>query len=239
MLCRQLLVMTGLLLLLAVPALSATLSNKDGKRLVDETTTIAWYTELTGEDDYANKPLHVIKAAIFGAFDAKHRFAFTQEERQEAGKKLLPPNAPLLSVNGRPLRADSVLLREEAPQLFKKQRGDFTCFVSREAVELAALYFTGHSVREHPTPKGDELLGKVVLTEKGYFVSIEGLGDTFKKAELRKIAPYGEGFVLTGKIIDDMAAEDGKDRSGTFRLELFPGEEPGTWKRRYAEQGTE
>ena len=65
-------------------------------------------------------------------------------------------------------------------------------------------------------------------------MSIDGLGDAATESVLKKVEPQGDGYVLTGDVVEVM--EGGTP--GTFRLVLVPGEAPGTWKRRYTEEGT-
>lgn len=222
----------------AAPGLAADLSQNEAKRLLQDTTTIAAYLDLKGESDYENKPGNVIKAALFGAYDAKMSFAYEQQRLKEEGKKPLPGNAALFSVNGQPVRADMVLRREDAPDVFKNLSESFTCFITRDAAELAALHFTGHAIKEHSALKGDEFFGDTILNDKGYFVSIDGLGDTATEAVLKKVAPQGDGFVLTGEVVEVMGDPDERKKPGAFRLELKPGDAPGTWKRQYTEKDT-
>ena len=226
----------SLSLALAKPCLAADLSQDDAKRLLEDTTTIATYLEFKGESDYTGKPENIIKAALFGCFDAKSRFVFEQEQRKEDGKKPLPDTTALFTVNGRPVTADQILSREDAPALFNNLSEKFTCFISRDAVALAALHFTGHSIKEHRAPKGDERFGDTLLNDKGYFVSIDGLGDAPTEAVLKKITAQADGFILTGEVIEVIGDPDEHKKPGTFRLELKPGEEPGTWTRQYSEK---
>lgn len=221
----------------AAPGMAADLSQDDAKRLLKDTTTIAAYLELKGESDYANKPENIIKAALFGAYDAKMTCAYEQDQRKEEGKPALPGTTALFAVNGQPVAADQVLRREDAPELFKNLSESFTCFITRDAAALAALHFTGHAVKEHNAPKGDGFLGDTLLDDKGYFVSIDGLGDAATEAVLKNVAPQGDGFVLTGEVVEVMGDPDEKEKPGTFRLELKPGDVPGTWKRQYSEKG--
>ncbi len=224
---------------LAQSGVAADLSQDDAKRLLKDTTTIAAYLELKGESDYAGKPENIIKAALFGCYDAKMAFAYAQGERKEAGKPALPATTALFTVNGKAVPANQVLRREDAPDVFKNLPESLTCFMTRDAVALAALHFTGHGIKEHRAPKGDEFFGETRLNDKGYFVSIDGLGDTATESVLKKISPKGDGFVLTGEVIQVMGDPDEHKKPGTFRLELMPGEAPGTWKRQYSEAGVE
>ena len=224
-------------LALPKPGIAATLSQEEAKRLLIDTSTIATYLTLKGESDYANKPDNIIKAALFGAFDAKMEFTFEQEQRKEEGKQTQSDTTAMFTVNGQPVTADQVLMREEAPEIFKNLSEKFTCFVSKEAVALAALHFTGHSIKNHKAPKGDEVLGDTLLNDKGYFVSIEGLGDAPTEAVLKSVSPQGDGFVLRGEVVEVMGDPEEMEKPGKFCLELKPGDVPGTWKRQYSEIG--
>ncbi|MBE6440814.1 MAG: hypothetical protein E7022_00560 [Desulfovibrio desulfuricans] len=221
----------------AAPGMAADLSQDDAKRLLKDTATIASYLELKGESDYTGKPQNIIKAALFGCYDAKSAFAYAQEGRKEAGKPTQPGTTALFTVNGKAVTADQILRREDAPDAFKNLAESFTCFMTRDAVALAALRFTGHRVKEHSAPKGDEFFGDVLLNDKGYYVSIDGLGDAPTEAVLKKVVPQGDGFVLTGEVVEVMGDPEEHKKPGTFRLELTPGDVPGTWKRRYSEKG--
>ena len=223
-------------LALATPIMAADLSPKDAQRLLNDTKMLFSYLGLKGESDYAAKPENIIKAALFGCFDAKMSFNFEQEERKEAGKAALPKTTPLFKVNGKAVTANQVLMRDDAPNLFKNVPESFTCFIVKDAIALGALYFTGHSIKKHTAPKGNELLGDTLLNDKGYYVSIEGLGDAATESELKKIKPQGEGFVLTGKVVEVMDGGEEQNKAKIFRLELKPGEAPGTWKRQYIEK---
>ncbi|MBO4368502.1 MAG: hypothetical protein J5803_00140, partial [Desulfovibrio sp.] len=163
-------------LMLPTKAMAAELSQADAKRLLQDTALIESYLNLKGESDYVGDPLNIIKAALFGAFDAKMSFLYKQENRKEEKKDLLPQNAPLFVVDGKSVTADQVIMRDEASDLFKNLPETCTGFITRNAVELAALYFTGHRIKEHKAPKGDEMLGDTILKENGYYISIEGLG---------------------------------------------------------------
>ena len=179
---------------------------------------------------------NVIKAALFGCFDAKNEFNIEQDMRKEAGKQPLPGTSAMFSVNGTAVPANSVFFRHEAPNVFKGLAKSFTCFITRQAVEVAALRFTGHRITKHVAPKDDELLGETLLNDKGYFVSIEGLGDAPTDAELKKVEPQGDGFLLTGDVVDVFVDGIDHKKPSTFRLVLTPGEAPGTWKRQYVEK---
>lgn len=230
-------IMTLLLsLALSTSVMAADLSQDDAKRLLKDTKTIASYLELKGESDYAGKPQNVIKAALFGCFETKNEFNIAQDTRKEEGKQPLPETAAMFSVNGTDVPANSVLFRHENPNAFKGLSESYTCFITRQAVEIGALRYTGHRITKHVAPKGDEFLGETLLNDKGYFVSIEGLGDAPTSAELKKIEPKGDGFVLTGDVVEEFIDHDEHKKPSTFRLELTPGEAPGAWKRQYSEQ---
>ena len=221
----------------ARPGSAATLPQQEAERLLSDTYTLLCYMDLTGEADYADKPQNVLRAALFGAYDAKMGFAYEQEMRTEAGKPPLPANAPLFSVDGKPLPADQVVRRDEdSTGIFNNLPEEFTCFITKEAVELAAPYFTGHRFGEHVDPGELEGLGRVILNDKGYFVSIDGLGDPGSEPVLKQIEPQGNGFVLTGEIEEYMGDPDETKAAPAFRLELMPGEVPGAWKRQYTQQ---
>jgi len=218
-------------------AIAANLSNDDAKRLLEDTMTISWYMDLNGESDYTEKPLNIIKAALFGAYDAKGTFEYEQEQLAEAGKQAKPANSPLFTIDGRTVTADQIMARDEAPDLFKGLPETFTYFITRDAAELSALRYTGHRIKEHMDPKDEEYLGGTRLTDKGYFVGIDGLGCPATEAELKNVAPNGEGFVLTGKVVEVMGEPEEQNKPWSFRLELTPGDAPGTWKRQLTEPG--
>ncbi len=212
-------------------AAPAALAQQEAERILQDTFTIAGYVGLKGEADYAGKPQNIIAAALFGAFDAKMEYAFEQDRRKEQGEKPLPASAPLFTVNGRALSPDQVRSRDNAPALFKGLPEQYTTLVSREAVELAALRYTGHAVARHVAP-ATGFFGDTILNDKGYFVCIDGLGDLPEEPRLAQVTPRGDGFTLSGEILQIMG--DGEDGgSARFRLELTPGDAPGTWKRQY------
>ena len=210
---------------------AAELSPKDARSVLEEAFIIAGYTGLHGESEFAGKPQNVIRAALFGAFDAKMRYVFEQDRLEEEGKPPLPASHPLFVVNGRALMPDQVKDRDEAPDLFTGLPEQYNVFISREAVELAALRYTGHSVAKHEAPGGEGFLGDTLLNDKGYFVSIDGLGDLIIEPELKSVTPRGEGFVLAGALLEP----DESAKPGAFALELMPGDVAGTWKRQYTE----
>ena len=226
----------SLSLLLATSGMAADMSQAEAKRLLEDTKMIASYLDLKGESDYAKMPQHIIEAALFGCYDAKMQFAYEQEQRKETGKPALPGTSALFTVNGKAVTADQVLRREDAPDLFKNLAESFTCFITRDAVSLAALQFTGHALKKHSVPKGNEFFGDSLLNDKGYFVCIDGLGDAPTEAVLKKVTPQGNGFLLTGEVIEVMGDPEEHKKPGTFRLELTPGDVPGTWKRQYTEK---
>ncbi|MCR5815180.1 MAG: hypothetical protein K6G15_11925 [Desulfovibrio sp.] len=228
--------LTFSLCLALAPCQTLALSQEDAQRLVKDTKTIDSYLELKGESDYVGKPQNILMAALFGAYDAKMAFAFEQAQRKEEGKKALPANTALFTVNGRSLPANQVLMRDEAPAVFKNLSENFTCFITRDAAALAALYFTGHSVQKHSAPKNAEFLGQTLLNDQGYFVSIDGLGDAPTEAVLQNMTVKGDGFVLTGEVIQVLGDPDEQQKPGSFRLELTPGDVPGCWKRQYSEK---
>ena len=91
------------------------------------------------------------------------------------------------------------VMRDGNPGLFKGRPSKYNCFASRRAAELAALRFTGRGIKTHVAPTEGVLAG-TILTDKGYFFAIDGLGDLGVEPVLKKIEPRGSGFVLTGEI---------------------------------------
>ncbi|MBQ9406847.1 MAG: hypothetical protein IJU37_08970 [Desulfovibrio sp.] len=212
-----------------LPVTALAMSEKEADDILQDTFTIVGYVGMSGENEYHDKPLNVIRAALFGAFDAKVTYDIEQDSRKDAGKP--PLTTPLLSVAGQQVSSEDVLVRDDAPSVFKGLPERYNVFVSRKAVELAALRYTGHSVTRHAAPAPSDLLGAVRLTEQGYFATIDGLGDLPLEAKLEHITPQGQGYVLTGKVIPVM--EDNEETKEHFSLELWPGDASGTWKRNY------
>ncbi len=214
------------------------LTHEEAEKILKNTATMSWYMDINGENDYKKDDINIIRVALFGLFDAKTEFLYNQEQIVEKGKKKLPENTPLFTVNGKAVTADQVVMREDSPQLFKDISDDFMCFMTRDAVSLAALYFTGHNLKEHIAPKDNDMIGEVLLNKNGYFIGIEGMGDTATEAKLKNIAPQGNGFVLTGEVVEIASGEPSEQSTPwSFRLELAPGDAPGTWKRQFTEQG--
>ena len=218
--------------LCAMPCTAAALSRDEAVQILYDTHTIAGYVGLYGEPSYAGKPQNVLAAALFGAYDAKMMFRYQQDQRREEGKKPLPPSSPLFTAGGRSLAASQVLTRDDAPDLFRGLPEQYSAFVSREAAEIAALRYTGHAVKQHAAPAGNEFLGEVILNGKGYFVCIDGLGDLMHEPVLRQLSQKGSGFLLSGDI-EQVMGDEGNAVPDTFTLELAPGDAPGTWKRQY------
>ncbi len=219
-------------LLCAMPCSAANLSRQEAERILLDTHTISRYVGLNGESDYAGKPQNIIFAALFGAFDAKMYYAYEQEELREQGKKPKSPAAPVFTAGGRSLAPSQVLVRDDAPDMFKGLPEEYTAFISREAAEIAALRYTGHALAKHEAPQGHDLFGKVILDAKGYYVCIDGLGDLPEDVVLKQFSSSGKGFLLRGEITQSMG-DEGDEGPETFRLELTPGDAPGTWKRQY------
>lgn len=203
------------------------LSKKEANKILQDTYLIFEYLKFTGEPSYKN-PANIIKAALFGAHEVRHSFDFKQEEAQEAGKKLLPESTALFKIQNQAFVAKDVVFRSNNASLFKGLPEEYNVFVSRKACELAALRFTGHSIKLHMAPDQD-----TKLTAKGYFISIEGLGDILSEAHLKKINETQNGYILSG-VIESEQEESGKKKH--FTLELTRGEVPGTWLRTYSEK---
>ena len=227
-----LLAFLALALVLALPGSAQALSEEEAKAVLQDTYTIHGYVDLDGEKDYAGKPANVVAAALFGAFDAAMSRSAEQDRRKEEGEKPLPKDAPLFTVAGQALAPGEVVMRDERPSLFKGRPEEFNVFVSRRAAELAALRFTGREIETHTAPK-DGMLAGTVMTDKGYFVSIDGLGDLPEEPALKKIEPKGSGFVLTGELVQTMGDEPSA-KPVLFKLVLAPGAKPGTWKRQFS-----
>ncbi len=219
--------------LFASPLHAAELSREEAESLLWDTFTIAAYTGLNGESDYAGKPENIICAALFGAFNARMERDFQQEYREQNSGSPLPDDTPLFTVCGNPLMPEGVYTRENYPSFFNGLPETVTAFVSREAAELSALRFTGHPFSEHRLPPAGSILGETKLTAKGYFISVEGLGDVPIGVNPKMFSHEGNSWVLMGELID-MNAEDDTPMP-RFRLTLYPGEIPGTWRRQYAE----
>ena len=215
---------------LSFPVLAADLSEEEAKSIMYDTFTISEYTGLNGESDYAQNHGSIILAALFGAFDAKMGFAYDQECRRENGEEPLPKDLPLFTVAGRSLAPSAVVLRGESPEFFTGMPEQYTALVSREAVELAALRYTGHAVLEHRVPDANTIFSDIALTDRGYLIGVDGLGDIPMDIVLKAMSREKDGYILRGELID-YNAEDGEP--DTFTLALYPGDAPGTWKRQY------
>ncbi len=219
--------------LVASPLHAAELSREEAESLLWDTFTIAAYTGLNGESDYAGKPENIICAALFGAFNAKMEWDFQQEYRAQNGGSPQPDDMPLFTVCGKPLMPEGVHTREDYPSFFRNVPETFTAFVSREAAELSALHFTGPLLSEHRLPPAGSMLGETKLTAKGYFISVEGLGDVPIGVDPKMFSHEGNSWVLMGELVDLNAEDDAP--LPRFRLKLYPGEVPGAWKRQYEE----
>ena len=210
-------------------AQSAALSFDEARRIVQDTFTTWLYVGVKDEADYA-APENVIRAALFGAYDARAGFDYEQSLKKEKGEKPAPLSALLFSVGGQSVAAQQVVRQEDNPALFKgvppvrMEWGDTprNVCIDRRAVELAALRFTGHAVTKHAAPKD------VLLNEAGYFMLLDGLGDTGREAQLERVTPSGKGYVLSGTLKNLM--DDGRPDE-SFRLTVAPGDAPGTWRR--------
>lgn len=208
---------------------SAELSFDEASRIVQDTFTIWLYVGVKDEADYA-KPENVIRAALFGAYDARTGFDYKQAMKKDEGEKPAPLSAPLFSVGGRSVAARQVVLQEDKPALFKglptvkMEWGEmpYNVHIDRQTVELAALRFTGRAVTKHIAPKD------VHLNEAGYFMLIDGLGDTGREPQLARVEPRGTGYVLSGTLKNEMG--DGQPDE-SFRLSIAPGDAPGAWRR--------
>lgn len=137
--------------------------------------------------------------------------------------------APVPSAAGVLERAQAELF-DEPPNNGSGSRTPYNVFVSREAAELAALRYTGHTLPADAVPRGILAAG-VLAREEGYFFVVDGIGDNGREAVLDSITPKGEGYVLSGTLRDYFGDEGGGSKKTTFTLELAPGDAPGTWKR--------
>lgn len=212
-------------------AAPAALSREAAATILQDTFTIATYVGLDGEEDYAGRPQEVIRAALFGAFDARMERLAEQEQRKARGEAPLPAHAPLITVARRSVPEDRVLLRSASPAVFRGLPEQYTVFADREAVELAALRYTGHAVTRHMAPGGRGYLGDTILNGGGYYINVGELGEAGEEPRLKTIMPKGAGFVLRGELVQIF--EDAPKPPAAFTLELTPGDAPGTWKRRY------
>ncbi|MBO7410371.1 MAG: hypothetical protein J6T92_00450 [Ottowia sp.] len=211
------------------PLKEVELSLAEAKRIVQDTFTIWLYVGVKDEADYA-RPENIIRAALFGAYDARAGFNYEQAMKKDKGEAPAPLSTPLFSVGGRSVTAQQVVLQEDKPALFKgvppvkTEWGEapYNVHLDRQTVELAALRFTGRAVTKHTAPKD------VHLNEAGYFMLIDGLGDSFREPQLARVEPRGKGYVLSGTLNNEM--DDGQPDE-SFRLTLAPGDAPGTWRR--------
>ncbi|MCR4667695.1 MAG: hypothetical protein K5657_10490 [Desulfovibrio sp.] len=212
------------------------MSKENAEKIFNETHTIYIQTGNTGESSYI-KEENILKAALFGAYDAKIHFLDEQDRLREAGKPLHPDSFPLLNEGGRIFTADMVQFKWDNadPDLFNEIPEIYDIFISRDAVEIAALHFTGHTLKKHISLKGEEFLDDTLTTEKGYYIIVEALGDTYYTSTLENIQKEKDGFVLTGKIKEKPGGDENLAKTVAFRLRLFPGEVSGTWKREYSE----
>ena len=214
----------------AASARAEELAFAEAERIVRDSFALWFYAGLKDEADY-EKPENVIRAALFGLYDARAGFDYEQWEKKERGEAPAPLSTPLFTVDGRSVAAGRVVRDEDNPALFadaprvKMEWGEMPCNVAidRQTVELAALRFTGHAVKTHVAPEGAFLKGET------YFTLIDGLGDTGQEPVLERIDPDGAGYLLSGTLKSPMAADDWPDAS--FVLKIMPGDAPGTWKR--------
>ncbi|MBQ7609200.1 MAG: hypothetical protein IJU76_14725, partial [Desulfovibrionaceae bacterium] len=125
------------------PVSASELSFEEADSILQDTYTLVGYMELSGEKDYGN-PHNVIRAALFGAFDSVMQYELDLNRRTAEGEEPLDPNFPLFTVEGRVFTPTMTASREKAPALFADKPEQYTTFISREAVEIAALRFTGH-----------------------------------------------------------------------------------------------
>ena len=209
---------------------AAQLDFAEAEKILEDTCLIWAYEGLKDENDYRGKPQNVVRAALFGAQDAYAWFKYRQNEQREQGQAALPRSMPLFTIGERTFTADQVVEYDENPDAFKGlSRPDggmvdhYTHRITRQAVELAALRFTGHKMTQHAAP------ASTLLTDTGYFVVIDGLGDSGKEPKLRAVTPIAGGFLLTGEIANVFANDEPPVEY--FELELAPGDAPGCWKR--------
>ncbi|MBQ6657054.1 MAG: hypothetical protein IJM64_07215 [Ottowia sp.] len=210
-------------------AQGAELSFDEASRIVQDTFTIWLYEGVKDEADYA-KPENIIRAALFGAYDARAGFNYEQAMKKVKGEASAPLSTPLFSVGGRSVAAQQVVLQEDKPALFKGLpsvkmewgEASYNVHLDRQTVELAALRFTGRTVAKHTAPKD------VYLNEAGYFTLIDGLGDAGREPQLARVEPRGKGYVLSGTLKNEM--DDGQPDE-SFHLSIVPGDAPGTWRR--------
>ena len=201
----------------------------EARRIVQDTFTTWQYVGVNDDTGYA-VPENVIRAALFGAYDARVGFDYEQSQKKEKGEKPAPLTALLFSVGTRSVTARQVVLQADNPVLFegvppvRMEWGEASCnvFIDRQTVELAALRFTGRAVTKHIAPKN------ALLTEAGYFVLFDGMGDSGLEVQLERVERSENGYVLTGTLKNLMGD---KPPVESFRLSLVPGDTPGAWKR--------
>ena len=206
--------------------LAEKLSNEEATQIMVDAMTIAGYVGIKGEADYQKNPQNILRAALFGGYDAKMEYNFEQSLRKEEGQPLLPADAPLFTINGKTFRPDDVLNREDNPELFEGIPEQYDIFITKQGVELAALRFTGHKVAKHQKLSGEGFLCDTIFSTNGYYLSIEGLGDIGIEPELQSVEETKTGYILHVKLVQVMENEEAPKM---IRLELNPGEVADTW----------
>ena len=212
---------------------AAPLDQAEATQIMADTITISGYLALKGEESYKDKPQNVLRAAIFAAYNAKMEFNLEQSVRKEDGEELLPPTSTIFAVGGKKFLPDDVLSREDNPELFEGIPEQYGVFVTKNGVELAALQFTGHKVSHPQKLECEGFLCDSIPNSKGYYANIEGLGDLGVEPELMNVQETKNGFILEVKLVQTMGEES--EAPKFIRLELTPGEAPGTWKTKYLE----
>ena len=155
---------------------------------------------------------------LFWVYDA----IMTLESAPEAGD-----DGIILSFNGQELRADQAASRYSRAELFQGIPDRYNFFVSRQAAEMASLWLTGRKLIHRNFPANPEGMfwGGVLLDDRGYWFTVDGVGDPMREPLLQDFYADGDGWILKGQIL-----EEGEEPQEA-ELRLSPGDAPGTWKR--------
>ena len=232
-------------------ASASEMSKEEAVEILRDTITIT-YNSLPDESRFDNSD-NVIKAALFGAFEAKANFKSKMLPAKEKGQTVTQSNV-LFQVGEEIFYADQVTTQSESPEIFRnipkpENAPDYyTDFISKRAVELAALRYTGHKITKHSAPKNMWLNDKgyfnyfshmqsyinphILINEKGYLIIIEEIGIkmTFK---LMEVIPKNDGYVINALLTQyDYNHSNNEPESIVVKLELIPGDVAGTWKRK-------
>lgn len=213
-------------------AFAETLSFKEAKKILDDSFSVSFFSDT----DYS-KPENIIKATLAGLYDAHSYYEYVlQDERKQQGKTPLPADYPLITVGGKSIPASSVLSKEygKADPKFQnlpktKFADGFNVRLDKEAVDLAAPYFTGYKIVKHYQPEADGFFfaEDIYFDGKAYYLVVDGLGDNGMSWKLENVKPEGNGYLLTGTLNNEF-----EETKSKFSLKIAPSETvKGTWKR--------